>query len=954
MSFNLKGRARMKKYKASLLSALLAGQILFPTVASANQTTELTNQARKVIESNIVEEDSSTEIYFKSRWTYEQQLLKAQTDGHVEYEMAFRHDPIDGQEPVDLEQATFYTELAEDVEFVSATFGGVYDEEQHRVIWQNPGGIPTTHANFNPETPRRVNLIVRYPESTEQASITSYATYTAKEGEQQRTRPTTLNHSFENPVEEVPSGIFFNGERADGGENTIATGEAFTYDVHYSLNLPEAETDAKLIVSLPENIQFDKHVQLTGDFRTYRYDEKSHAFIFYFHANVNEVKGTLKINNLSFLKEVTENGEEATIQFFYESKERGKQSMATSTVIAQAEANWEVEVVRFKPQSTPRHETKAIYRVQLKDQKREEVGRLQTDDLLWSFVVPEGAKIVKVRDAENQEWTLLEQKDTQTLERHVSPERDYQFDIYVEYNDPSLSEANIETMLTYTPKGEEEVQKHANLTHSFTEEIVGLPESITFHKQNDEQNTHRFKGQQLTMNSYWNNGSNMTLDRMEWVEKVPEAFQVESIQLPKIEGATFEQLYVQFNNEQNWRPWAMDSNPASLDKKDKITKVKAVWKEVLPVFEMHEPLQMTYTVQGSQPQRIQNESSLVAYLHEEAWAYTASETVELVHPHPIIEMELASSQPVVTTDGYYQYFIEVKNDAESGKTFENPHLAVTLPAEVEPVEWSWEIDGKDRIIQPHYEVQGLPEERTKRLSWHWDENAPLYLEVGESFVITFKVKTQEELLGGVAHMQAELQSSRHSLLQNRETKELRPHVTTLHTMKYMADTSLKWDEKIRVVGEDQWQELGEHTTFQPKQFVEYQVTLQNNGVTPIDQLRWIDGFYQNTYPVILEAFHVSNEEYLNANLRRYPTYNFAEYNWRPYEVSRGAAVRWKYDVDQPLRPGEKKTMTYRFQVPAYSGVVMRDRFIEAAFEGLEFPPNHHKQAIFRVVPIEQE
>lgn len=47
-------------------------------------------------------------------------------------------------------------------------------------------------------------------------------------------------------------------------------------------------------------------------------------------------------------------------------------------------------------------------------------------------------------------------------------------------------------------------------------------------------------------------------------------------------------------------------------------------------------------------------------------------------------------------------------------------------------------------------------------------------------------------------------------------------------------------------------------------------------------------------------------------------------------------------------------MTYRFQVPLYSGVVMRDRFIEAAFEGLEFPPNHQKQAIFRVVPIEQE
>lgn len=69
---------------------------------------------------------------------------------------------------------------------------------------------------------------------------------------------------------------------------------------------------------------------------------------------------------------------------------------------------------------------------------------------------------MKVRDAENQEWTLLEQKDTQTLERHVSPERDYQFDIYVEYNNFSLSEANIETMLTYTPKGEEEVQKHAN------------------------------------------------------------------------------------------------------------------------------------------------------------------------------------------------------------------------------------------------------------------------------------------------------------------------------------------------------------------------------------------------------------------------------------------------------------------------------------------------------------
>lgn len=943
----------MKKYKVPLLSILLAGQILLPTGTSANTTNDLTNQARKAVESKIVEEDSSTEVYFKSRWTYEQKVLKARTDGHVEYEMAFRHHPIDGQKPVDLEQATFYTELAEDVEFISATFGGVYDEENHRVIWENPGGILTTHANFNPETPRRVNLIVRYPHATQQATLTSYATYTAKEGEQQRTRRTTLSHSFEYPVEVVPKGIFFDGKRAGGGTDTIATGEKFTYDVHYSLNLPEAETDAQLMVTLPKNIQFDKHVQLTGDFRTYRYDEALHAFIFYFHKNANAVKGTLKINNLSFLPEVTESGEEATIQLFYESKERGKQLMSTSTLIAQAEANWEVNVIKLKPQATPQSQTKVIYRVQLTDQKREALGKLQTGDLGWSFTVPEEGRIVKVRDAHQSKWTNINLKDSQKLERSLSPERDYQFDVYVEYNaNPSL-QAEVETSLIYTPKGEKEVTKQSNITHSFTDEIVGLPENITFKKENAQRDQSRFKGQRVTMNSYWHNDSNKRLDQIEWVEEIPEAFQVESIQLPKIEGAIFEQLYVQLNNDEKWLPWTTQFEESSFGKQNKITKVKAVWKDVLPIFEIHEPLQMTYTIIGDQIEPIHNESSLFAYLNEDVWSYKASETVELVHPHPVIEMAVASSQPVVTTDGYYQYSIAVKNDQESGKTLKNPHLNVVLPAEVQPVEWSWRIDGKESIFQPHYDVQILEEQKTKRLSWYWDENLPFHLEVGESLILTFKVKTREYLLGGAAHMQVDLHSPHHSILQNKNTKELDGRVTSFHTMQYMADTSLKWEEKIRIVGEDEWKHLGEQTIFLPNQFVEYEVTLKNNGVIPIEELRWIDSFYQKSNPVILEALQVAGEKHVNSQFRRHPTYNFSNRNWRPYGAARGAAVRWEHDRDKQLLPGEEKTMIYHFQVPAYSGNVMRDRFVETSFEKITLFPNHHKKVMFQVVSINE-
>lgn len=352
------------------------------------------------IEEEVVVEDVSDQAAADAAvWGMDGRVVKAYSTGEVEYEFAFRHAPQEGFEAVDLEEATFYLDLPAGVQYEGATFGGRYDEANHRVIWVNPGGIPTSHGNFDPSTPRRVNVQLKYTNTDHLVKVTAYATYTPKGSTQRLTNHFQLEHGFEGERPQLSEGVTIKGSLAErpGLPSTfpVLAGERFTYDVEYSLYSPKTPfKNAQLFVQLTDKMKFDKHVQLTGDFTTYRYDADNHRFIFDFKPEIYEANGLMKINNLYFPNYQTAAGTDSVIQmtlYYGDSKVVG---IEPDTLTAFAVADWEVSKRKVVPEQAPRVGEEVTYEIVAADTNPREHGMLSIDQAELVEQLPKEAKFV--------------------------------------------------------------------------------------------------------------------------------------------------------------------------------------------------------------------------------------------------------------------------------------------------------------------------------------------------------------------------------------------------------------------------------------------------------------------------------------------------------------------------------------------------------------------------------
>ena len=422
-------------------------------------------------ETPILPEGPNGEVAVDSIWSMDGRVISAYNNGKVEYEFAFRHNPIIGVAPIDLEDAVFYLDLPEGAIFKSATFGGKYDAENHRVYWNNPGGISTSHANFHPLTPRRVNVQLFFEQPEGEKVATAYATYVPKGGEELTTNTVTIQHGFESEAPVLEEGITIKGELAERpgipASFPVLTGERFTYDVSYSMKTDTPYRDAELIVQLSDQLKFDKHVQLTGDFKTYRYDEENHRFVFVFKPEILEAHGVMKINNLYFPNFYTEPGTEGMIQMFLQYNENETVAINPDILNAYAEADWDV-TTDIVSDVDPTVGERVTYIVEAKDTNVREEGSLVLKDL---SVVHELAKEAVFKQA----YTLIDgqriegvyNKDTHTVTFKLDELSNKQqlFYIDVEYQE-ALENVECKTTLTYQGLGQDEMtKKTTEVTH---------------------------------------------------------------------------------------------------------------------------------------------------------------------------------------------------------------------------------------------------------------------------------------------------------------------------------------------------------------------------------------------------------------------------------------------------------------------------------------------------------
>lgn len=332
-------------------------------------------------------------------WGMDGRVVKAYQTGEVEYEFAFRHAPQEGFDAVDLEEATFYLDLPAGVQYEGATFGGRYDAANHRVIWVNPGGIPTSHANFDPSTPRRVNVQLKYTNTEHLVKVKAYASYTPKGSTQRFTNAFQLEHGFEGTRPQLSEGVTIKGSLAErpGLPSTfpVLAGERFTYDVEYSLYSPKTPfTNAQLFVQLTDKMKFDKHVQLTGDFSTYRYDAANHRFIFDFKPELHEANGMMKINNLYFPNYQTASGTDSVIQMTLHYGDSKVVGIEPDTLTAFAVADWQLSKRKVAPSQAPRVGEEVTYEIVATDTNPREYGMLSIDQAELVEKLPKEAKFV--------------------------------------------------------------------------------------------------------------------------------------------------------------------------------------------------------------------------------------------------------------------------------------------------------------------------------------------------------------------------------------------------------------------------------------------------------------------------------------------------------------------------------------------------------------------------------
>ena len=435
-----------------------------------------TLEEEEVVEEEVVDQAAADAAV----WGMDGRIVKAYKTGEVEYEFAFRHAPQEGYEAVDLAEATFYLDLPAGVQYEGATFGGRYDEANHRVIWVNPGGIPTSHANFDPSTPRRVNVQLKYTNTEHLVKVKAYASYTPKGSTQRFTNHFQLEHGFEGERPQLSEGVTIKGSLAErpGLPSTfpVLAGERFTYDVEYSLYSPKNPfKNAQLFVQLTDKMKFDKHVQLTGDFSTYRYDAEHHRFIFDFKPEIHEANGLMKINNLYFPNYQTAAGTDSVIQMTLHYGDSKVVGIEPDTLTAFAVADWEVSKRKVAPAQAPRVGEEVTYEIVATDTNPREYGMLSIDQAELVEKLPKEAKFVNAYELSPDGIEMPASYDSVNHQVVFHPtiadgDKEKTFHVIVQYeNVPERGVVFLNSHYLYKPFEAELEERAARLVHKVVE-----------------------------------------------------------------------------------------------------------------------------------------------------------------------------------------------------------------------------------------------------------------------------------------------------------------------------------------------------------------------------------------------------------------------------------------------------------------------------------------------------
>ena len=413
----------------------------------------------------IIEDDE----VIQAKWQMDGELIYAHADGRAEYEFAFRHVPIEGQQPIDLEEATFYFYLPENATYRSSTFWGEYEPEHHRVVWQNIGGIPTSHANFDPATPRRVNVQIDYIDPPETATVGIRATYTPKGMTQRWTNEATITHAFKLDEKEWLDGIHIKGELEERPNlppgYPLHAGQHFTYNVFYSLNALQPYGYGKLYVQLPGTIQFNKHVQLTGDFKDYYYDADHHRFIFNFKDEITQARGTMKINNLMFPNYITPNGTQSALNMQFIYNDSTVHGIEPDILVAMANSDW--DVTHELPDNLYAPNDAITYKLSVRDRHNEPYGKLNHTNMQLIDQLPKEATFVeayRLIDGKREEATY--DATTHTVNFALGDDAtlsEHDMFVTVRYAQPTERKVRHTVQLTYVPLE----QSTRTITHSF-------------------------------------------------------------------------------------------------------------------------------------------------------------------------------------------------------------------------------------------------------------------------------------------------------------------------------------------------------------------------------------------------------------------------------------------------------------------------------------------------------